>query len=90
MAQGGGKGGVTARRPPLVAKSRLAKVSLLEDWVKFRTDEATADQAGPSSRAPTAPQVQNVRGALQAAFQSFCPETQRLSPSRLVLRCQAG
>jgi len=44
--KGNGKGGVV--------------VSMLDGWVKFRTDESTADQ------------VQKVRNSLQAAFQSFC------------------
>eukprot|EP00434_Breviolum_minutum_P024432 symbB.v1.2.021576.t1/scaffold1869.1/size97865/10 len=44
--KGNGKGGVT--------------VSMLEGWVKFRCDDATADQ------------VQKVRNSLQTAFQSFC------------------
>eukprot|EP00435_Cladocopium_sp_Y103_P061751 s2085_g23.t1 len=44
--KGNGKGGVV--------------VSMLDGWVKFRTDESTADQ------------VQKVRSSLQAAFQSFC------------------
>lgn len=44
--KGNGKGGIT--------------VSMLEGWVKFRCDDATADQ------------VQKVRNSLQAAFQSFC------------------
>ncbi|CAJ1354281.1 unnamed protein product [Effrenium voratum] len=56
--KGGGKGQVS--------------VSLLDGWVKFRTDEATADQ------------VQKIRAALQTAFQSFCANPDKI-PSQVTL-----
>jgi len=52
----GGKGGGT-------------NVSLLDGWVKFRTDPATAEQ------------VRKLRAALQGAFQAFCQKPGNIPPA---------
>ncbi|CAE8581942.1 unnamed protein product, partial [Polarella glacialis] len=54
--KGGGKGGPTT-------------VSMLDGWVKFRTDPATADQ------------VQKIRGSLQSVFQTFCQNSDHIPPA---------
>jgi len=57
--QGKGKGG----------KGGGINVSLLDGWVKFRTDQATAEQ------------VRKLRGALQSAFQAFCQKPGAIPPA---------
>lgn len=59
IESGSGKGGKGGK----AVKGGQATVSLLEGWVKFRTDTETAEQ------------VQKLRAALQGAFQSFCQKS---------------
>lgn len=57
VEQGGGKGGKGG-----------TTISLLDGWLKFRTDPAVADQ------------IQKLRGSLQSAFQMFCQKAADMPP----------
>jgi len=74
----GGEG--PAKIEPFVGKGGKSKgkggavvISLLDDWVKFKTDAATAEQ------------VQKLRGALQSAFQNFCQKADNVPPQQTLL-----
>eukprot|EP00927_Polykrikos_kofoidii_P052226 TRINITY_DN45_c2_g1_i1.p1 TRINITY_DN45_c2_g1~~TRINITY_DN45_c2_g1_i1.p1 ORF type:complete len:1126 (+),score=236.17 TRINITY_DN45_c2_g1_i1:70-3447(+) len=66
--ESGGKGGKGGKWSKGGGKGGDITMSLLEGWLKFRCDQATADQ------------VQRLRGALQSAFQGFCQKPQLVPP----------
>jgi len=66
IEQGAGKGGGKFGKG---GKGGGTTVSLLEGWVKFRTDQATADL------------VQKLRASLQSGFQAFCAKPGSLPPA---------
>jgi len=77
----GGEGPLTidAGKAGKGGKGGFTTVSLLDGWCKFRTDLQTAEQ------------MQKLRGALQAAFQSFCAKPDDIpDPDTMALLDQAA
>uniref|UniRef100_A0A7S1Q4S2 RNA helicase n=1 Tax=Alexandrium catenella TaxID=2925 RepID=A0A7S1Q4S2_ALECA len=68
VATGEGKGGKGGKFGKGSKGGSQTTISLLDGWVKFRTDPATADQ------------VKKLRGSLQSAFQAFCAKSGVLPP----------